>query len=239
VAPALDSALQALEGRLGHRFGDRRLLLTALTHRSALGSDKASRESYQRLEFLGDRVLALAVASMLHQSYPKAEEGELASRLNALVRRETCAEVAVALDMGAAIRLGPSERGSGGRKKSAILGDVAEAIIAAIYLDAGYAAAARFVEANWKPLMAAATEPYRDPKTTLQEWAQGRGLPTPAYEATGRDGPDHAPRFTVEVRIQGLAAGEGQGRSKREAEQAAAEAVLIREGVWISPSMEV
>lgn len=229
---AIERTLDTVEARLGHRFKDRTLLATALTHTSAVPPGRAG--SYQRLEFLGDRVLALAVASLLHRSFPAAEEGELANRLNALVRRETCALVAAALDLGSALRLGPSERGAG-RKKTAILADVAEAVIAAIYLDSGFETACRFVEAHWGPLTTAAAEPERDAKTMLQEWAQGRSLPTPVYAATGRTGPDHAPLFTVRVAIPGLEPGEGTGRSKRIAEQAAAEGVLVREGVRAAP----
>ncbi len=224
--------MEALADRLGYAFRDPEQLKRALTHRSAVPGDQVAHESYQRQEFLGDRVLALVVADMLLGAHPRAEEGELARRLNQLVRRETCAEVAQSLDVGPAIRLGAGERKSGGRGNEAILGDVMEAIIAAIYLDGGFEAARGFVERNWRPRMEALSGPLRDAKTTLQEWAQGRGLPTPAYRTLDRSGPDHAPSFTVEVRIGGEAAGEGTGRSKREAEQAAAVDVLVREGLW-------
>lgn len=224
--------IDALEARLGYTFNDRETLVRALTHRSAVPGDRVAHESYQRQEFLGDRVLALVVADMLYRAHPKADEGDLARRLNSLVRRETCAEVALDLDVGSAIRLGAGERQSGGRRKEAILGDVAESLIAAIYLDGGFEAAHAFVERHWRPRMEALSGPLRDPKTTLQEWAQGRGLPTPAYEATDRSGPDHAPQFTVRVIVGHGPTGEGRGRSKREAEQAAAMDVLVREGLW-------
>lgn len=227
-----DKTIDALERRLGYSFASREGLLRALTHRSAVPADTAAHQSYQRHEFLGDRVLALVIADMLFQAYPKSEEGDLARRLNQLVRRETCAEVAVDLDLGEAVRLGPGERQSGGRRKEAILGDVTEAVIAAIYLDGGFDPARAFVERNWRGRMEALSGPLRDPKTTLQEWAQGRALPTPIYEQTDRSGPDHAPVFTVKVRIRGLSDGEGRGKSKREAEQAAAQMVLVREGLW-------
>jgi ribonuclease-3 len=223
------AAVEALEARLGHRFADRKLLDMALTHASAAN---ASRASYQRLEFLGDRVLALAVSEMLIEAYPRANEGELAQRLTALVRNESCAEVAMALDVGDAIRLGIGEAQGGGRNKAAILGDVCEALIGAIHLDAGIDAARRFVRANWGARMNAWHGTMRDAKTTLQEWAQGKGIGTPAYTIVGRHGPDHAPRFDVEVSIGSLAPLQGEGRTRRDAEQLAAAAVLVREGVW-------
>ncbi len=220
--------LEALEGRLQYRFKDRTGLLRALTHRSAVLGDQVAHESYQRHEFLGDRVLALVVAEMLFSTYPREEEGDLARRLNQLVRRETCAEVAIDLDLGSVLRLGAGERQSGGRRKEAILGDVAEAVIAAIYLDGGFDAARDFVLRNWKPRMENLTGSLRDPKTLLQEWAQGRGQGLPVYAIVDRSGPDHAPIFQVVVTIDGEAAGEGQGKSKRDAEQAAAAEALAK-----------
>jgi len=226
--------LDVVAERLGHVFANREGLSRALTHRSAVPGDRAAHESYQRHEFLGDRVLALVVADMLYRAHPKADEGDLARRLNQLVRRETCAEVAAELGLGEAIRLGTGERQSGGRQKEAILGDVAEAVIAAIYLDGGFEAARAFVERHWRPRMEGLSGPLRDAKTMLQEWAQGRGLPTPVYEAIDRSGPDHAPEFTVRVTVGSGPAGEGRGKSKRDAEQAAAQGVLVREGLWSS-----
>jgi ribonuclease-3 len=223
------AAIEALETRLGYAFADRRLLDTALTHASAASGRRAS---YQRLEFLGDRVLALAVAEMLNEAFPEANEGELAQRLTALVRNESCAEVAIALDIGAAIRLGLGEAQSGGRTRAAILGDVCEAVIGAIHLDGGIDAARRFVRANWEARMRAWKGTMRDAKTTLQEWAQGKGIGTPAYAIVARQGPDHAPLFAIEVTIGGLAPQRAEGRTRREAEQQAAAAVLVREGVW-------
>lgn len=223
------ASLDALEARLGHHFRDRSLLEAALTHASAMG---AGRPNYQRLEFLGDRVLGLAVAEMLLEAFPRANEGELAQRLTALVRNESCAEVALALDVGSAIRLGPGEAQAGGRAKAAILGDVCEAVIGAIHLDAGIDAARSFVRANWESRMRAWRGSMRDAKTTLQEWTQGRGIGTPTYAIVGRHGPDHAPMFDVEVTAGELAPARGEGRTRRDAEQAAAAAVLEREGVW-------
>jgi ribonuclease III len=221
--------LEDVEARLGHRFQDRALLVRALTHTSVSSRPD---ENYQRLEFLGDRVLALKVAEMLYASFPKELEGDLARRLNALVKRETCAEVAEALHLGPAIRMTAGEAQSGGRTKPAILGDVAEAVIAAIYLDGGPEAAAAFVERQWKARLTAAGGAVRDAKTTLQEWAQGRGLPVPTYRVADRAGPDHAPVFVISVAVADREPAEARGSSKREAEQAAARAMLIREKVW-------
>jgi ribonuclease-3 len=225
-------ALQGLQSRIGHQFTDLALLDTALTHGSALEGRVPPTASYQRLEFLGDRVLGLIVAEMLLEAFPKAPEGELAQRFSDLVRNETCAEVALDLDLGDAIRLGGGEDQSGGRRKAAILGDVCEAVIGALYLDGDLAAARRFVEANWRTRMVAWQGRLRDAKTTLQEWAQGRGLPAPIYAIIDRTGPDHAPSFTVEVTVEPLQSGRGDGRTKRDAEQLAAAEVLRREGVW-------
>jgi ribonuclease-3 len=219
----------ALEHRIGYTFTNADLLVTALTHSSAASQAIAS---YQRLEFLGDRVLALVISEMLIGAFPLAPEGELAQRLTALVRNEACAEVARALDLGEAIRLGGGEVQSGGRRKAAILGDVCEALIGAIYLDGGLEPARRFIVENWRGKMLAATRIVRDAKTTLQEWAQGRGLAAPSYAIVARSGPDHAPHFEVEVNVFGLPPRRGQGRTRREAEQEAAAAALVGEGVW-------
>ncbi|MFO1184234.1 MAG: ribonuclease III [Bauldia sp.] len=205
----------------------------ALTHSSAAAeSGLKPGANYQRLEFLGDRVLALVVADMLVSAFPGAAEGELARRLTALVRNETCAEVARQIDLGAAIRLGGGEVQSGGRSKAAILGDVCEALIGALYLDGGLSVARGFIETWWRPRMHAADAPLRDAKTTLQEWAQGRGLAAPSYAIVERSGPEHAPRFVVEAMVAGLAPARGEGGSRRVAEQAAATLILNREGVW-------
>jgi ribonuclease-3 len=224
--------VQALVEALGHSFADITLLEEALTHTSGAKPGGADNE---RLEFLGDRVLALLAAEMLIARFPDLEEGGLAPRLNAMVRGETCAIVARAAGLGPHIRLSPSEAGSGGRDKAGILADACEAVIGAIYLDGGLDAARRFVCDHWQPMMADLATAPRDAKTALQEWTQGRGLGTPAYELVVRSGPDHAPSFRVRaaVRIEGRdAAAEGEGASKRAAEQAAAENLLIAEKVW-------
>lgn len=220
--------LSALEDRLGHRFADRTLLVTALTHASARNASA----SYQRLEFLGDRVLGLVIAEMLVAAFPGAAEGELAQRFTALVRNEVCADVARALELGPAIRLGSGEAQSGGRSKAAILGDVCEAVIGALYLDGGLGAAKALIALHWRERMETWQGSMRDAKTILQEWAQGRGLPTPTYTIVDRRGPDHAPHFEVEVTVDSLTPARGEGRTRRDAEQEAATAVLVRERVW-------
>jgi ribonuclease III len=221
----------ALEDRIGYRFSDGTLLDCALTHISALKGARNRAGSYQRLEFLGDHVLGLVVSDMLYRSYPKADEGELSRRLADLVRKETCAEIARAIELGPAIRVGSSEANAGARTRLAILADVCEAVIGAVYLDGGYKAASELVERLWQQRMQATVQPLRDPKTVLQEWAQARGLPTPAYREIARSGPDHDPEFRVAVQLPAFAPAEGSGRSKRAAEQAAASAMLVREGV--------
>jgi ribonuclease III len=220
----------ALEDRIGYRFKDHDLLDCALTHISALsGSNRVN--SYQRLEFLGDHVLGLVVSDMLFRAFPKANEGELSRRLADLVRKETCADMARKLELGSVIRLGNSEASSGGRTRDAILADVCESLIGAVFLDGGYPAVAALVEKLWDERMRTPVRPLRDAKTTLQEWAQGRGLPTPTYREVGRSGPQHSPEFRIAVELPKLAPAEGVGRSKRAAEQAAAAALLQREGV--------
>jgi ribonuclease-3 len=221
--------LSRLEAALGHVFADKSLLTTALTHMSAEGSRLGS---YQRLEFLGDRVLGLSVADMLFVRYNQAEEGDMSRRLADLVRKETCAEVAQAWDLGQFLRLGDGEILGGARKNRAILADACEAIIGAVFIDGGYEAARGLVERAFGERLLKPVKPLRDAKTALQEWAQGQGYPTPTYSERGRSGPDHAPRFVVAARITGLADAEAQGPSKRLAEQAAAEAFLRREGLW-------
>jgi ribonuclease III len=219
----LGRAMAEAAARLGHAFARPELLVEALTHPSV-----ASGPHNQRLEFLGDRVLGLLIAEALLAQDPDAEEGQLAPRLNALVRKETCAEVATALDLGAALRLGRSEMLTGGRRKTALLGDAMEAVIAAVYLDGGLEAARQVVLRHWGARIAAAREVGRDAKTALQEWAQARGLPPPAYHDVTRCGPDHAPQFSVEVRLQDGHAAVADAPSKRAAQQRAAETLLAR-----------
>jgi ribonuclease III len=196
------------------------LLDRALTHASAGGADN------EQLEFLGDRVLGFLIAELLIKQYPKENEGALALKLNAMVRMETCARVAEAAGVDKLLILAPSEERSGGRRKSAILGDACEAVIAALYLDGGIDAARKFVTLHWQPLMSVSMGDLRDPKNALQEWAQGRKLGTPTYRVARREGPDHAPRFTVEVSVKGHEPATGEGTSLRAAEQAAARILM-------------
>jgi ribonuclease-3 len=223
-------AASTLEKTIGYRFKDRELLERSLTHISAISGGNRN-NSYQRLEFLGDHVLGLIISDMLFRSFPRADEGELSRRLADLVRRESCADVARAIDLGTALRLGASEANSGGRLRTAILADVCEALIGAVYLDGGYDDVAKLVERLWGERMRAPVRPLRDPKTMLQEWAQARGLPTPSYREVERTGPHHDPEFRVAVALPNKEPAEGVGRSKRVAEQAAAAVMLKREGV--------
>ena len=223
-----DRGLKTLEERIGHVFTDGKLIAAALTHVSAATGRK--RETYQRLEFLGDRVLGLAVAEMLYAAFPEADEGELSRRLAGLVRKESCAEAALAWGIDSHIRLGDSEKQAGAANVT-ILGDVCESIIGAVFLDAGYGAAKAVVAAALGVRMLSPEHPLRDPKTLLQEWAQARGLPAPLYRETARSGPDHAPEFTVSVEVPGFPYAEARGFAKRPAEQAAAAAFIAREGI--------
>ncbi len=220
-----------LEDRIGYRFADPAMLESALTHISALKGARNRAASYQRLEFLGDHVLGLVISDMLYRTFPRADEGELSRRLADLVRKETCTEIARAIELGVAIRVGTSEHNAGARTRPAILADVCEAVIGAVYLDGGYKAAEGLVERLWQVRLRATAQPLRDPKTVLQEWAQARGLPTPTYREVARSGPDHNPLFRVAVQLPSFAPAEGEARSKRAAEQAAAAAMMVRERV--------
>jgi ribonuclease-3 len=228
------TALKDLSARLGHDFADPALLKLALTHASARSGARPD-EDNERLEFLGDRVLGLAVAELLADTFPKAHEGELARWFNHLVRAETCADIAQAWELGDVILMSGGEAGSGGRRKKTILANTCEAVLGAIFADGGYEAAKSVVRKYWEPQVAGLELAAPDAKSVLQEWAQGRRLPLPRYLEVAREGPDHAPRFTAEVKIEGVAPERGQGANKREAEQAAALAMLLREGVWQAP----
>ncbi|MBV9542645.1 MAG: ribonuclease III [Alphaproteobacteria bacterium] len=214
-----------LEERLGHHFANRDLLKRALTHSSA-----NAHASNERLEFLGDRVLGLIVAEELHARYPNDPEGALALKYNALVRQEACARAAEAAGIGEHLVLANSEISSGGRRKAAILAGACEAVIAALYQDDGMDAARRFIACYWDAQYRDLNEDMRDPKTTLQEWAQARkgNASAPSYTLIGREGPDHAPRFQVKVTVNGQEPETGEGGSKREAEQDAARKMLAR-----------
>lgn len=222
-----EGAIHHLCRQLGHDFTQPELLVQALTHPSAAqGRKDKSGMAYERLEFLGDRVLGLVVADMLFQRFPNEAEGDLAKRHAALVRRETLAEIAHLIGLPACLTLAKGENEAGGRANPGILADACEAVIGALYADAGFESAALFVRRLWTPMMDAVRKPPKDAKTALQEWAQGRGKPLPNYTVVGQDGPPHDPVFVVAVNVEGVEAETGMGNSKRVAEQAAATAML-------------
>jgi ribonuclease-3 len=208
-----------LEQALEHGFANHGLLTRALTHSSF------SKDNYERLEFLGDRVLGLVIAEWLSTLYPQAEEGTLAKTLAALVSRDSLALVARGLGLGPLLKLSVADVAAGGRDNPSILADACEAVIAALYLDGGLDVARKFIRAHWREMIQSPPA-TGDAKTQLQEWTQGRGLGLPAYIEKGREGPDHAPSFVIEVRVQGLPPVIGTGPSKRVAERLAAEAML-------------
>ena len=221
----LSADLVALQKRIDYRFETGVLLTEAVTHSSM---STPSRGDNQRLEFLGDRVLGLVMAEALLGADVKASEGQLAPRYNALVRKETCADVAREIGLGDVLRLGRSEMKSGGRRKLALLGDAMEALIAAVYVDGGFDAAQALVLRLWGTRINSVEADARDPKTSLQEWAQSRGYTPPAYVELARSGPDHAPHFTIEARLDNGETASAEAGSKRLAEQAAAKALLAR-----------
>jgi len=221
----LSSELKAFAGRIGYTFKRPELLHRAVTHSSM---SSPTRDDNQRLEFLGDRVLGLVMAEALFLADTSATEGQLAPRFNALVRKETCADVAREIDLGAVLKLGRSEMLSGGRRKEALLADAMEAVIAAVYLDGGFEAAKALVLRLWGKRVTAVDADARDAKTALQEWAQARKLPPPKYVVVERTGPDHAPVFTIEAQLENGKSQSATANSKRQAEQAAAKLLLAR-----------
>ena len=223
----LGADLQAFCARIGHEFQDAELLIRAVTHASIASE---TRPDNQRLEFLGDRVLGLVMAEALFEADRDASEGQLAPRFNALVRKETCADVAREVDLGAVLKLGRSEMVSGGRRKEALLADAVEAVIAAVYLDAGLEAARGMILRLWGSRIDTVEDDARDAKTALQEWAQARGQLPPVYAEVSREGPDHAPVFTIEAQLASGEAERASAPAKRQAEQAAAKALLQRVG---------
>jgi ribonuclease-3 len=224
---------------IDHVFAQPELLTDALTHPGAVppqrrgGRRKTAppRGGYERLEFLGDRVLGLVVADILWRRFEREPEGDLTRRLTHLVRREALARVALTIGLDRILTLSRPDALAGAAKNPAILADVCEAVIAAIYVDAGFDAAAAFIGRWWGPLFAEMDKPPRDPKTSLQEWAQARGLGLPSYDLIETTGPDHAPRFTVAARLEGLEEGTATASSKRVAEAGAAAVLLSRLGV--------
>lgn len=225
------SDVGVLAERIGYSFKTPELLTLALTHASARPGSKPNQDN-ERLEFLGDRVLGLSIAQLLSERFPQSSEGELARWFNHLVRTETCADAGQSWQLGDFILMSGGEAGSGGRRKKTILANACEAVLGAIFTDGGYEAAREIVWRTWEPYFAELKEAAPDAKSVLQEWAQGRQLPLPNYIEIAREGPDHAPRFTAEVHVEGVAPERGEGSNKRAAEQAAAFAMLVREGVW-------
>lgn len=221
----LSADLAAFAARIGHDFRRPELLLRAVTHASI---STPQRPDNQRLEFLGDRVLGLVMAEALLAADKGASEGQLAPRFNTLVRKETCADVARDIALGDVLKLGRSEMMSGGRRKEALLGDAMEAVIAAVYLDGGFDAAKAAILRLWGDRIGQVEADARDAKTALQEWAQGRGMAPPVYREMKREGPDHQPVFTVEVRLETGESETARAGAKRQAEQAAAKALLGR-----------
>jgi len=220
------AAPAALASFTDHAFTHPELLTEALTHPSAARRRGSARRGYERLEFLGDRVLGLIVAELLWRRFPNEAEGELTRRHTHLVRREALAEVAQAVGLGPRIIVSAGEDAAGVRHNPSVLADVCEAVIAALYIDGGLPAARSFVERWWEARLAALGAPPRDPKTALQEWAQARGLPLPVYRTIAAEGPAHRRRFTVTVGVEGLPPATATGSSKRAAETAAAAAAL-------------
>ncbi|MFN3954438.1 MAG: ribonuclease III [Pararhodobacter sp.] len=223
MKPSAD--LLAFCDRLGHCFQRPELLARALTHASI---SSKSRPDNQRLEFLGDRVLGLVIAEALLRADKGASEGQLAPRYNALVRKETCADIASAIGLGEVLRMGRSEMLTGGRRKAALLGDAMEAVLAAVYLDAGLDAVRTVILTHWQARIAEVDKDARDPKTALQEYVQARGENPPTYTEIARDGPPHAPIFTIEARLSGGTSARASAGSKRQAEQAAALSLLTQ-----------
>jgi ribonuclease-3 len=215
--------MKAFQERIGHEFARPELLVRALTHGSI---SSPTRGDNQRLEFLGDRVLGLVMATALLEHDKQATEGQLAPRFNALVRKEACADVAREIDLGVVLKLGRSEMMSGGRRKQALLGDAMEAVIAAVYKDGGFDAAQAMILRLWGRRVTTVEADARDAKTSLQEWAQARGQKPPVYEQVSRSGPDHAPVFTIVARLQNGTEAQATAGAKRQAEQAAAKALL-------------
>jgi ribonuclease-3 len=229
-APAAvgDERAAALEQSLGYRFVRRALLDEALTHSSASGRGRRARRSNERLEFLGDRVVGLAVAHLLIARFPNEGEGGLSRRHAALVRRETLAEVAQELGLGERLVMARSEEEGGGRANPAILADALEAVLGAVYLDGGLAPAESLIRRQLSSRLAAMHAPPQDAKTALQEWAQGRGLALPSYQVVKVEGPAHAPHFEVVVTLADRPPAHAAGRSKRAAERLAAAAMLAQ-----------
>lgn len=223
-------ALDSLEEKLGHRFSDRQKLKEALTPPGAGQTLGGRAYNYQRLEFLGDAVLGLAVAEILYEMYPAENEGALAKRQASLIRRDTLVRVAQELGLDQYIHYEGADAQL--RANASALEDVTEALLGALYLDGGHAVVKDFVAKHWKPLARESRQPPRDNKTSLQEWVQAHGRPLPRYELVETTGPAHAPEFRVSVKVQTVSGEElavsSSAGSKRQAEQQAAGQLLSR-----------
>lgn len=226
----MPSSPATLQKKLGYSFQDENLLTEALTHASH-GQEQGAVDN-ERLEFLGDRVLGLLVAEQLIKMFPGAAEGALAVRLNALVRKEACAAIAKKLELDQFMWLGPSEQAKRGKVNQNLQANAVEALLGALYIDGGLEATRPLFETYWLPLFENIPDEPRDAKSSLQEWAQGQGLGLPTYDIVKRTGPDHAPHFVVRANVDGKGSADGEGASKRKAEQAAATALLEQHGVW-------
>ena len=213
-----------IERHTGHKPVDLALFERALTHSSR------SEENYERLEFLGDRVLGLAIAAWLYEIFPDEPEGKLSKRLNVLVSRATCAEVGRELGLAARMKLGKQARDDGAFESDNVLGDMVESLIGALWLEAGFEAASRFSRKAWAERVDRHDSAPQHPKSVLQEWAAANNRKPPAYEVIGRSGPQHAPTFVVRVAIRGVGEAEAEGLTKQEAETEAAQALLDRLG---------
>jgi ribonuclease III len=216
-----------LASRIGYEFKNEALLRVALTH----GSSNRRATDYQRLEFLGDRVLSLVIADVLFRQHTEENEGQMATRHSALVRGETCSDIGIILGIADFIIVGVTERRKGVQHMRSVIGDVVEALIGAIYLDGGLEEARAFILKGWTEALAKPRGLEKDPKTFLQEWALGRALALPRYEIRGRTGPEHQPEFTVSLSVGNFAPAEGKGPSRQAAEMAAANAFLVRESL--------
>lgn len=213
--------LENLEKQIGYSFKNRDLLRVALTH-----SSTGESENYERLEFLGDRVLGLVIASVLFEKFPDEKEGDMAKRLAALVQGQTLAELSVRISLGDYINFSDAERDSGGAENEHILADVYESVIGAIYLDGGFEPCSRLIKTQWQEALYTMKKPPQHPKTAIQEWAQGQGLPLPIYDIVAQHGPDHAPIFEVRLSVKGHKPVHGSGKSRAEAEKLAAEGFM-------------
>ena len=222
-----NEAIDQLEKLIGYEFRARELCRNALTH----GSRNTKKPDYQRLEFLGDRVLSLVIAEELFKRYSHEQEGQMAARLSLLVRGETCAAVGIVMGLDQFILLGPFEKQKGVQRSGSVLGDVVEALIGALYLDGGLEVARRFILNQWEERISAHHTSLKDAKTIVQEWALGRALPLPQYEVVSREGLEHAPTFTVELRVGPFEVTKGVGATKRASEMAAANEFIAREGI--------